>query len=91
MGIPDSPSGIPHSIIDFTMQDTLGNHVKETSTHRPSMLLDAEKGRPIEVEAIVGEVVRMARKGGVDVPVSSYAPLQLFAKRPLMVSHHTAY
>ncbi|KAF7982813.1 hypothetical protein HWV62_25747 [Athelia sp. TMB] len=68
MGIPDSQAGIPHSIIDFTMQDTLNNHVKETSTHRPSMLLDAEKGRPIEVEAIVGEVVRMARKGDVDVP-----------------------
>lgn len=34
------------------------------------MLLDAENGRPIEVEAIVGEVVRMAKTRGVAVPVS---------------------
>lgn len=70
MGIPDSDDGIPYSFIDFTMQDTLETHEKATSTHKPSMLLDAEKGRPIEVEAIVGEVVRMAKTRGVDVPVS---------------------
>ncbi|KZP22215.1 6-phosphogluconate dehydrogenase C-terminal domain-like protein [Athelia psychrophila] len=68
MGIPDSEAGIPSSLIEFTMQDTLETHAKATSTHRPSMLLDAENGRPIEVEAIVGEVVRMAKTRGVAVP-----------------------
>ena len=34
------------------------------------MLLDAENGNPMEVEVIVGEVVRMAREKAVDVPVS---------------------
>lgn len=33
------------------------------------MLLDAEKGQPIEVEVILGEVVRMARERGVEIPV----------------------
>ena len=35
--------------------------------------LDAEKGPPIEVEAILGEVVRMAKKQ-VDTPVSIAIP-----------------
>lgn len=34
------------------------------------MLLDLEKGQPIEVEVIFGEVVRMARDRGVEMPVS---------------------
>jgi 2-dehydropantoate 2-reductase len=34
------------------------------------MLLDAQNGLPIEVEVILGEVVRMAKETGVDVPVS---------------------
>lgn len=33
------------------------------------MLLDAKGGKPIEVEVIVGEVVRMAKEKGVAVPV----------------------
>jgi len=35
------------------------------------MLLDTEKGYPIEVEVIFGEVVRMAADKNVPVPVSS--------------------
>lgn len=37
------------------------------SDFRPSMLVDLEANRPIEVEVIVGEVVRKAAQ--VDVPV----------------------
>jgi len=39
------------------------------NTHTPSMLLDAQKGLPIEVEVIFGEVVRIARELDVPVPV----------------------
>jgi len=35
------------------------------------MLLDAEKGQPIEVEVILGEVVRMAKEQNVDIPVGA--------------------
>jgi 2-dehydropantoate 2-reductase len=34
------------------------------------MLLDARLGHPIEVEVIVGEIVRMARERGMSIPVS---------------------
>ncbi|KAH7125485.1 ketopantoate reductase PanE/ApbA C terminal-domain-containing protein [Dendryphion nanum] len=34
----------------------------------PSMLADIVAGRPLEVEAIIGEVVRVAKKEEVDVP-----------------------
>jgi 2-dehydropantoate 2-reductase len=44
--------------------------MRPDNTHVPSMLLDARKGLPIEVEAIVGEVVRMAKVKNVPVPVS---------------------
>lgn len=35
------------------------------------MLLDAENGNPMEVEVIFGEVVRMAKVRGVEVPVGA--------------------
>lgn len=71
MGIPDSPSGIPASFIDSTMKETACIYAASTCVHCPSMLLDVQSGRPIEVEVIVGEVVRMARARGASVPVSS--------------------
>jgi 2-dehydropantoate 2-reductase len=70
MGFPDSPDGIPSSVVDSTLNDTVALHEVPTSAHSPSMLLDAENGRPIEVEVIVGEVIRMAKAKGVSIPVS---------------------
>lgn len=35
---------------------------------KPSMLVDLEAGRPIEVEVILGEIVRKAAEFGVPVP-----------------------
>jgi 2-dehydropantoate 2-reductase len=37
----------------------------ETSTYRPSMLLDREQGRPMEIEVILGDAVRKAEELGV--------------------------
>lgn len=36
--------------------------------HKMSLWIDVEQNRPIEVEVIVGEVVRLAKEVGVDVP-----------------------
>ncbi len=36
--------------------------------YRPSMLIDYQEGRPLEVEAILGEPVRRARAAGCPVP-----------------------
>jgi 2-dehydropantoate 2-reductase len=41
----------------------------ETSTYRPSMLLDREAERPMEFEVILGDPIRVARELGVEVPV----------------------
>ena len=38
------------------------------SDFKPSMLVDLEANRPIEVEVILGEVVRKAAEVGVPVP-----------------------
>lgn len=45
---------------------------------RPSMLLDWEAGRPMELEVILGNPVRIARKAGVEMPrlQSMYALLR---------------
>ncbi|KZP08926.1 6-phosphogluconate dehydrogenase C-terminal domain-like protein, partial [Athelia psychrophila] len=70
IGIPDlpAPQGIPSSFVDSTLRDTAALYVVASNNHRPSMLVDAQEGRPIEVEVILGEVVREARKRGVSVP-----------------------
>ncbi|KZP13704.1 6-phosphogluconate dehydrogenase C-terminal domain-like protein [Athelia psychrophila] len=70
IGIPDlpAPQGIPSSFVDSMIRDTAALHVVASNNHRPSMLVDAQQGGPIEVEVILGEVVREARKRGVSVP-----------------------
>lgn len=72
MGIPDSaePVGIPSSFVESTINDTAALYAMPSNSHRPSMLLDSMKGRPMEVESILGEVVRTARELAVPVPVS---------------------
>lgn len=71
MGYPDNEDGLPSSLIDSTILHTAELHRDPAHTTLPSMLLDAQNGLPIEVEVILGEVVRMAKEMGVDVPVSS--------------------
>jgi 2-dehydropantoate 2-reductase len=69
MGFPDSPEGISSSYPDEFMALTRSQYTDPSNTHMPSMLLDAQKGLPIEVEVILGEVVRLAREFKVAVPV----------------------
>ncbi|KAF9011907.1 ketopantoate reductase PanE/ApbA-domain-containing protein [Cyathus striatus] len=68
LGFPDSEDGLPSSVVDTTIENTRGLHIKPDSTHTPSMLFDLQKGQPIEVEVVVGEVVRMAKEYNVDIP-----------------------
>ena len=42
-----------------------------TAPNRSSMLQDIEAGRPTEIDAITGEVVRAARRHGIAVPVNA--------------------
>lgn len=70
MGFPDSKDGLPSSYSEDLLASTKALHVDPASTHTPSMLLDAQRDQPIEVEVIFGEVVRLAREFNVAVPVS---------------------
>lgn len=50
-------------VVDRMIVDT-----RKMTPYKTSMLLDFEAGRPMEVEAIVGNAVRIARRLGVPVP-----------------------
>lgn len=51
------------------LQRTSAIASKPTSTERPSILVDVESQRPMEVEVLVGELVRIGRKLNVPIPV----------------------
>ena len=75
-GLPGIASDLPVSVIKATAEMM----VKPESTERPSMLVDVEKGRPTEVEVVVGSLVKTARLRGVPMPVSHIFPAQGYAK-----------
>lgn len=52
------------------LEDEAANILRRTkpSDFKPSMLVDLEANRPIEVEVILGEAVRKAAEFGVPVP-----------------------
>ncbi|KZP22212.1 6-phosphogluconate dehydrogenase C-terminal domain-like protein [Athelia psychrophila] len=68
MDLSEPGTGVTSDFVDYMIKETAAIHVKADSTHLPSMLLDAENGRPMELEVIIGEVVRMAKGAGVAVP-----------------------
>ncbi|MBX2851134.1 MAG: putative 2-dehydropantoate 2-reductase [Phycisphaeraceae bacterium] len=54
--------------IPLAFVDKMLNNTKHMGPYRPSMMIDREMGRPMEVEAIYGEPVRRAEAAGVAVP-----------------------
>ncbi|CAE6384102.1 hypothetical protein RSOLAG22IIIB_06485 [Rhizoctonia solani] len=65
-----SEHAVPYTLVESTIEDTGELHRPgKPSTHKPSMLVDMETQRPLEIEAIVGEVVRLGKERGVDVPI----------------------
>ncbi len=49
-------------------EDDLARVVRATSENRSSMLQDVDRGRPTEIDAISGAIVRVAADHGVDLP-----------------------
>ncbi|KAF9260692.1 6-phosphogluconate dehydrogenase C-terminal domain-like protein [Marasmius fiardii PR-910] len=68
LGFPDSEEGIPSHNATRFLELARSSHQNPHGNHLPSMLLDMRSGKPMEVEVIVGEVVRLAKRVGVDVP-----------------------
>jgi 2-dehydropantoate 2-reductase len=48
--------------------DKMFTLTKQMAAYKSSMQIDYEYGRPLEVEAIIGEPLRRARRAGIDTP-----------------------
>lgn len=62
-------AALSSSVIEDAIERTASIHRRPDSKHTPSMLLDVKNGRPMEIEVIVGEVVKKAKELNVDIPV----------------------
>ena len=61
--------GYKHITEDLIQESMKHNRLRKVIGGKdPSMLMDVKAGRPIEVEAILGNTVRIAQKHGLDVP-----------------------
>ncbi|MCC7007725.1 MAG: 2-dehydropantoate 2-reductase [Acidobacteria bacterium] len=71
------PAGSRQRIVDYA-------HALDPST-RSSLLIDLQAGKPIEVEALQGSVVRRGRQAGVSTPILAtlYAVLKPHAGGPI--------
>lgn len=56
-------------ILDDAMIEDNLNYTRNFPPYKTSMLLDFINHRPLEIDAIVGSVIRRARKYGVDTPI----------------------
>lgn len=62
--------GLDPDVALRTLRNTSRIHCEPESSHKPSMLVDVEMGRPMELDVVVGEIVRLGRKMGIAMPVS---------------------
>ncbi len=61
-------AGVPFS--DRDADASLERVLRATADNRSSMLQDVERGRPTEIDAISGEIVRAAAARGIDLPAT---------------------
>ena len=82
---------LPHAATAETMAGTNSEYMEDPEGKRvpqqfkPSMLVDLEHGRPMEVEVIVGAIVRKAKELGVPIP--QYVILKLVAQSSCVHVH----
>lgn len=80
---------LPASSVDQSFELTYSSRPGQetnnlTSRFKPSILVDLEAGRPMELQAIFGKCVQLARRNGVDTPrldmiIAALAPNQAIA------------
>ena len=64
-------------IIDDSFIKKMLDHTEKMKPYLTSMKLDYDGKRPLEIEAIVGNPLRMAKEAGVDLPMISLLYRQL--------------
>ena len=84
----DEVTGVAHEIVEVARAD--GVELDETATlgilervpdgMRSSMQMDAEAGRPIELDAIGGTILRAAERAGTEAPVTTRLVAELRAR-----------
>uniref|UniRef100_A0A0W0F2X2 Ketopantoate reductase C-terminal domain-containing protein n=1 Tax=Moniliophthora roreri TaxID=221103 RepID=A0A0W0F2X2_MONRR len=65
---PDTEDDLPSDTVTKFLEFVGIGHVNLENDHPPSMLLDMRQGKPMEVEVILDEVVRLAKRVGVVIP-----------------------
>ncbi|KAK8136572.1 hypothetical protein PG984_004512 [Apiospora sp. TS-2023a] len=74
MGVMQEIWDAAPKVLGQSLPDDLGTPeriIKSTERNagaKPSMLLDWEAGRPMELEVILGNPIRIAKEAGVDMP-----------------------
>jgi 2-dehydropantoate 2-reductase len=71
-----------YPIPDSEADSDLDRVLRATAENRSSMLQDVDRGRSTEVEAISGEILRVASEQGVDLPETRAVVEQLRAREP---------
>ncbi|KAG6884814.1 hypothetical protein C0993_008033 [Termitomyces sp. T159_Od127] len=77
LGYPDSIDGISSTLPGEVIENTRKLHVGPDSFHKPSMMIDAEKNQPLEVEVIFG--VFAPGPATIDARLSDKSELALVA------------
>jgi 2-dehydropantoate 2-reductase len=54
------------------VEEILAEHENTPSHYKPSMLVDLENGKPLELEAIIGVIARLGKAYNVPTPINSY-------------------
>ena len=65
--VAEVAAGAGHAL-DLAVIDKLIETTRKMPAYKTSMALDLEHGRPMEIEAILGNVVRTAREHAVSIP-----------------------
>ncbi len=81
-----SAAGFPFS--DRDADASLERVLRATAENRSSMLQDVERGRPTEIDAISGEILRTAAAHGIDLPATR-AVLERLGRAPAAAAGRT--
>ncbi|MGA7476949.1 MAG: 2-dehydropantoate 2-reductase [Thermoplasmata archaeon] len=68
---------------DFTSEEVTRDFeriVRATASNRSSMLQDLDRGRPTEIDAISGEILREAERHGLDLPATRAIVAEITAR-----------
>ena len=62
----------------------LSRLIPDTAAHHPSMLQDLRRGRPTEIDALNGALVRLGREAGVDTPMNALVARLVHAQEAML-------